>query len=134
MAFTGNSSTVSGMAALIKSTGFQSQRSSATSGALPAFGTTLPGTGFETLPSLALSSNLLKFLKSLSLISVGLGLECVPFHSGWELVEWRPNLSDLELHAVEVLKICEEALQEKRLWASIFFHMGREIKIVVLFC
>ena len=108
MAFTGNSTTVSGMAALIKSTDFKLQRSSANSGVLPAFGPTFPGTGFETLLPLALSSNLLKFLKSLSLISVGLSLECVPFHSGWELVEWRPKLSNLELHAVEVLEIYEE--------------------------
>ena len=72
----------------------------------------LPGTGFETLPSLEIPTNLLKFLKSLSLNSVGLGLECVPFHSGWELVEWRPKLSKLELHVVEILEICDEVAIE----------------------
>ena len=60
-----------------------------TSGLRPA----LPGTGFETLPPLAISTGLFKFLKCLGLNSVGLGLDCVPFHAGWELVVWEPCLS-----------------------------------------
>jgi len=68
----------------------------------------LPGTGFETLPSLALSTASFKFFKSLGLDSVGLGLDCVPFHSGWELVMWEPRLPGVELHASEIGEICEE--------------------------
>jgi len=80
----------------------------AISGGILAHSASLPGTGFETLPPLAISFKPFQFLKSLGLSSVGLGLECVPFHSGWELVEWRPELSVLESNYVENLKICEE--------------------------
>jgi len=80
----GNSRSTSGMVALTRS---PARQASAISGAIPAFGPALPGTGFETLPPLAISTNLFKFLKGMGLDSVGLGLDCVPFHSGWELVK-----------------------------------------------
>jgi len=38
----------------------------------------------------------------------------VPFHSGWELVEWRPKLVDLGVNFVEILGICDE-VEEKEL-------------------
>ena len=44
--------------------------------------------------------------------SVGLGLESVPFHFGWDIVEWNPQLSekpvDLGVNRVEILEICDE--------------------------
>ena len=75
----------------------------------------LPGAWFETLPPLAISFKPFQFLKSLGWNSVGLGLECVPFHSGWELVEWRSELSVLELNYVEILEICEEIEEKEHL-------------------
>ena len=54
-------------------------------------------------------------MKWLGLNSVGLELDCVPFHSGWELVEWEPKLSELELHVVEMLEICDEVEEEDQL-------------------
>jgi len=96
------------MAASGKSSALQARRSSAISGASPAFGPALPGTGFETLPPLAISLNWFKFLKSVGLRSVVLGLESIPFHSGWDLVVWKRSLSGLESEFSEILEICEE--------------------------
>ena len=93
------------MAALVKSKALPARQATASSGAILVLGPSLPGTGFETLPSLAISFKPFQFLKCLGLNSVGLELDCVPFHSGWELVEWEPKLSELELHAVEILEI-----------------------------
>ena len=39
---------------------------------------------------------------------MGLGLDYVPFHADWELFVWRPNLVVSELHASEIVEICEE--------------------------
>jgi len=84
------------MAAQIETGELQRHRPTVISGGIPAHSASLPGTGFETLPPLAISFKPFQFLKFLGLSSVGLGLECVPFHSGWELVEWRTELSILE--------------------------------------
>jgi len=108
MASSGKSSSNSGTAASGKSSALPVRRASAISGASPAFGPALLGTGFETLPPPAISISLFKFLQRLGLESVGLSLECVPFHSRWELVVWEPSVSNLELHAVRILEICEE--------------------------
>ena len=74
-------------------------------------------TGFETLPPLATSSNLLRFLKCLDLKSVDLGLENVPFHFGWDIVVWNPKLSVkpvyLGVNLVEIVKICDEVEEEQ---------------------
>jgi len=91
MAFFGKSSSDSGRDALTKSSALQARRGSAISDAISVHGPALPGTRFEILPPLAISTNLLKFLKCMDLKSVGLGLSCVPFHSGWELIEWVPK-------------------------------------------
>jgi len=108
MAFNSKTSQNSGMFASGEGLALQVRRSSALPGALPAFGPVLPGTQFETLPPLAISTSLFKFLKSVWLNSVGLGLDCVPFHAGWELVVWKPCLSRIESHVTELLKICDE--------------------------
>ena len=79
----------------------QIRRKIAQTVALPVFGPAIPGTGFETLPPLAITTGLFKFLKCLGLTSVGLGLDCVPFHVGWELVEWKPTLSLSEVIKME---------------------------------
>ena len=68
----------------------------------------MSGIGFETLPPLAVLFKPFQFLRSLGLKSVGLELGCVSFHSGWELVKWRPELADLEINFVEILEICDE--------------------------
>jgi len=107
MAFSGKSSSDSGMAALIKSLALQARKSSLISGAISVHDPILLGTGFETLPPLAISTNLLKFLKCMDLKSVGLGLSYVPFHSGWELIEWVPKSVDLGQNWVEILEICD---------------------------
>ena len=39
---------------------------------------------------------------------VGLGLNSVSFHSGWELVVWEPSVSVVEVFASEIVEICEE--------------------------
>jgi len=75
----------------------------------------LPGTGLENPPPLAISPNLLQFLKYMDLKSVGLGLDCVPFHFGWKLVEWRSKLSVLESNYSENLEICDETKEEEHL-------------------
>jgi len=115
MASVGNSSFNSGMATSGKSSALQARRGSVIFGASPAFGPALPGTGFETLPPLEISINLLKFLKRLGLNSVGLGLACIPFHSGWELVVWELSLSGLESGHSEIMEICEESVKEETL-------------------
>jgi len=51
----------------------------------------------------------------MDLKSVGLGLNCVFFHSGWELVEWKPKLSELKSNYVEILEICDEIKKEEHL-------------------
>ena len=75
------------------------------------------GTGFEALSPLTISSNLLRFLKCLDLKSVGLGLENVPFHFGWDIVVWNPKLSvkpvDLGVNLVEIMEICDEVDEEQ---------------------
>jgi len=96
------------MAASGKSSALQARRSSAIFGISPVFGPALLGTEFETLPPRAIPSNLFNFLKSVGLKSVGLGLESIPFHSGWELIVWEPSLSGLESKFSEILEICEE--------------------------
>jgi len=50
----------------------------------------------------------------MDLKSVGLGLGCVSFHFGWELVEWRLTLVDLGENCVKILSICDE-IEEKEL-------------------
>jgi len=82
MTFNGNSSTISGMSATSKALALQVQQSSAATSAISAFGPTLPGTGFETLPPLAILFKPFQFLKSLCLKSVGLGFDSIPFHAG----------------------------------------------------
>ena len=57
---------------------------------------------------MAISTSLFKFLKCLGFDSVGLSLDCVSFHAGWELVVWRPKLGVSEVHASEFVEICEE--------------------------
>jgi len=101
------------MAALDKSKALPARRVSENSGKLPALGAAMPGTGFEILPPLAIPFNPFHFLKCLSLNSIGLGLESVPFHSRWELVVWKPKLPELKLHVVEVLEIrdCVEEIK-----------------------
>jgi len=56
MAFNKSSESASG-----EGSALQVRRSSALPGALPAFGPALPGTRFETLPPLAISTGLFKF-------------------------------------------------------------------------
>ena len=72
-------------------------------------------TGFETLSPLAISTGLFKFLKCLGLNSVGLGLDCVPFHAGWELVEWRPSMSVSEWIEAEFERNCVEIEEEEQI-------------------
>ena len=93
----------------------QRRRPTAISGGISVHSASLPGTGFETLPPLAISFKPFQFLKSLGLRSVGLGLDCVPFHSEWELAEWGPELSVWESNYVEILEICEEIEEEEQL-------------------
>ena len=95
MAFSWNLSSNSGMSAQGGTGELQAHRSTAPTGEISALRAAQSGTGFENPPPLAISSNLLKFLKCMDLKLVGLGLGCVPFHSGWELVEWVPKSVDL---------------------------------------
>jgi len=62
VASSGKSSSNSGTAASGKSSVLPVGRASAISDASPAFGPALLGTGFETLPPLAISTSLFKFL------------------------------------------------------------------------
>jgi len=82
------------------------------SGGIPALRASQSGTGFENPPPLAILTNFLKFLKCIDLKSVGLGLEGVPFHCGWDIVEWKSKLVDLGVSSVEILEICDE-VEEK---------------------
>ena len=102
------------MSASGEDSALQTRRSSALFGALPAFGPALPGTRFETLPPLAISTGLFKFLRCLGLSSVGLSLDLVPFHEGWELVEWKPTLTLSEVIEMEFDQICAEIEEEER--------------------
>ena len=82
-------------------------------GGISVHSASLPGTGFEPLPPLAISSNLLQFLKCTDLKSAGLGLGCVPFHFGWELVDWVSKSVDLGENYVKILEICDESEEEE---------------------
>ena len=115
MAFSGTISSDSVMSALNRTEALQTRRVSAISCGLPVLSTAVSGTGFETLPPLAISFKPFQFLKSLELNTVGLGFDCVPFHSGWELVEWRPKLHVLESNYAKILEICEEIEEEEHL-------------------
>jgi len=103
------------MAALDKSKALQVQRASAIPGKLPVSSAALPSTGFENPPPLALLFKPFQFLKCLDLKPIGQGLDCVSFHSGWELVEWKPKLHVLESNYFEILEICEEFEEKKHL-------------------
>jgi len=45
--------------------------------------------------------------------SFGLEINCVPFHGGWELVEWKPTLTLSEVIEMEFEQICEEIEEEE---------------------
>jgi len=107
MAYSGKLSSSSGMVALDKFKALPARRVSIIFGKRPVLSAVLPGTGFKNPPPLAILFKPFQFLKSLSLKSVGLGFDCVPFHSGWELVEWKPKLPNLKVYVVEVLEICD---------------------------
>ena len=62
---------------------------------------------------MAISTNLLKFLKCLDLKSVGLGLARIPFHFRWDLVEWRPKSVDFGVSFIEILEIYNEVEEEE---------------------
>ena len=69
--------------------------------------------GFGCMPSLPIILVPFKFLKKLNLISVGLGLESVPFSFGWELVEWKPKIDEFRVEfgensGAEFVEIHEE--------------------------
>jgi len=96
------------MAATGQISALQLRWATCSTSAIPAFGLELPGTGFETLPPLEISTSLFKFLKCLGLDSVGLSLDYVSFHAGWELVVWRPKLGVSEVHASEIVEISDE--------------------------
>jgi len=108
MAFFGKTSSVSGMFAQGRIEELQTCRATAISGGLSVLSASLSGTGFENPPPLVMSFKPFQFLKCLGLSSVGLGLGCVPFHSGWALIEWKSELSVLESNYAEILEICEE--------------------------
>ena len=92
-------------------------RSTAHSSEFPTQRAPRSGTGFKTLPSLAILSNLLRFLKFLDLKLVDLWLENVPFHFGWDIVVWNPKLSvkpvDLGVNLVEIVEIYDEVEEEQ---------------------
>ena len=122
MAFSGNH----GVTPSGESQALQLRLSPTTTGARPAFILAIPGTGFETLPPLAIPTGVFRFLKSLELKSVGLGLTDVPFHGGWKLVEWRPTLVEPEWIRVEIDRICGEIEVEEESGAQIDQNLGVE--------
>ena len=86
--------------------------------------------GFGCMPSLPTILVPFKFLKKLNLTSVGLGLESVPFHFGWELVEWQPKIDESRVEfgenpCAEFVEIHEEIKVEDD-WAKVF---GPQIKL-----
>ena len=96
------------MVATGQTSALQLRRATGSSGTISAFGPALPGTGFETLPPLSILFKPFQFLKFMCLKSVGLGLDSVPFHAGWELAVWKPYLSMSEWLEYEFEKICDE--------------------------
>ena len=68
-----------------------------------------------SLPPLAILFKPFQFLTSVCLKSVGLGLDSVPFHSGWELGVWEPNLPELGLHVSALMEICGGSVESKPL-------------------
>ena len=73
------------------------------------------GMGFESFPPLAIASIPFKFLKSLGLSSVGLGLDAVPSCFGWELVVWKPMeeqfRADIEKNSAEVFREIHDVVE-----------------------
>jgi len=112
MASNRKSSQNSGMSASSEGSTLLVRRGSAVSGVSPFFGPELPGTGFETLPPRSIVYKPFQFLKSICLKSVGLGFDYVPFHAGWELVEWSPTMSVSEWLETEFDRICDEIESE----------------------
>ena len=87
MAFSGKTSSVFSMSAQGGTKELQMRRATAISAELPVLSASLPGTGIENPPPVAISFKPFQFLKCVGLKSVGLGLESVSLHSGWALVE-----------------------------------------------
>ena len=112
MAFNGKSSQNSGMSASGEGLALLVRRSSTVSSDSMVFGPELPSTGFETLPPRSILYKPIQFLKSICLKPVGLGFDYVPFHAGWELVEWRPTMSVSEWLETEFDRICDEIESE----------------------
>ena len=54
-------------------------------------------------------------MQPLCLKSVGLGFDSVPFHSGWELVVWEPNLSEFDLLVGDLMEICGGSVENETL-------------------
>ena len=48
----------------------------------------------------------------------------MPFHAGWELVEWRPTMSVSEWLETEFDRICEENKEEERFGSQIDLNLG----------
>ena len=102
------------MSAPEEESALQVRRTTAHVGVLSVFGPFLLGTGFEILPPLSIVNQPFHFVKSLCLKSVGFGLDDVPFHGGWELVEWELDLSVAEAIGLEFDQICAEIEEEER--------------------
>ena len=113
MDFSGNLGSNSGVSTQSGTRELQMLRSTTHSGEFQAQRAPQLGTGFETLPTLAILFKPFQFLKSLGLNSVGLGLACMSFHSVWELVECRPKLTDLGVCTIEILEIYDEIEEEE---------------------
>ena len=94
MASSGKSSSDFGLSTQRRTQARQSLLPTALFDELPALWAPQTGIGFEISPPLAISSSIFQFLKGLNLKSVGLGLESVPFHFGWDIVEWNPKLNE----------------------------------------
>ena len=124
MAFSNKIGFVSGVSAHSRTEELPKRRRTAIFGEILVHITALPGTGFENPPPLAISSNLLQFLKCMYLKSIGLRLDSVPFHSGWELVEWVPKSVELGEAYGEILEICDEIEEEEH-----FEVFGLKIKL-----
>jgi len=67
------------------------------------------GKGFESLPPSPIASVRFRFLKSLDLNSLGIGLNAVTSCFGWALVEWKPL--DHQFRAETGIKSAEDFVE-----------------------
>jgi len=96
--------------------------------------TILEGKGLEISTPLSIICKPFGFLKSISLSSVGLGLNAIPYEFGWDLVVWKRTLEQSEPKGVlgpneahvEVVDVLDDSSPSEGDSDSVMVEIGSE--------